>query len=424
MGSRIYKYLFITLAATLSQLSASAQNYNDTVAVYFRQGQSNIDRDLLNNNQRLDSITTILNHLNSDSGQFQITDVKVEGTASPEGAVSLNNRLSVARANKIKNFISKTVSLPAGVYSVGGSGRDWTGLYALIAADKSVPGRDEALNTVSQIITEVNNGNPQPENLIQILHSMNNGVTYRYIYTNLYPFLRTARVEVEYAKRLSLLNAVEYDEYFMPQWEENFRLGEVEIVPQVTRKPFYMALKTNLLYDVAAIPNIGAEFYVGKNLTIGADWMYGWWDVDKRHRYWRAYGGNIVARWWFGSRAQEKPLTGHHIGVFGGIVTYDFEFGHEGYMGGKPGGTLWDRCNQVAGIEYGYSLPLGRRLNMDFTIGLGYMGGKYIKYKPENSRYVWESTHRLSWWGPVKAEVSLVWLIGRGNYNTGKGGSR
>ncbi len=184
-----------------------------------------------------------------------------------------------------------------------------------------------------------------------------------------------------------------------------------------------MALKTNMLYDALAVPNIGAEFYVGRNWSVVGNWMYAWWSKDSAHRYWRIYGGDIAVRRWFGKAAGEKPLTGHHLGLYGGVVTYDFEFGGTGYMGGIPGGTLWDRCQYVAGIEYGYSLPIARRLNIDFTIGLGYRQGKRVKYEAGQKWYVWKSTVMERWIGPTKAEVSLVWLIGRGNENARKGGS-
>lgn len=189
-------------------------------------------------------------------------------------------------------------------------------------------------------------------------------------------------------------------------------------------RPFYMALKTNLLYDVALVPNIGAEFYVGRGWSIGGNWMYAWWKSDKRHNYWRMYGGELDIRKYFGRRASEKPLTGHHLGLYGQIFTYDFETGGRGYMGGKPGGTLWDRMNYAVGLEYGYSLPVGRRLNLDFTVGVGYWGGEYQKYLPEDGHYVWTETRQRHWFGPTKAEISLVWLLGRGNYNAKKGGKR
>lgn len=86
-------------------------------------------------------------------------------------------------------------------------------------------------------------------------------------------------------------------------------------------------------------------------------------------------------------------------------------------MGGQPGGTILDRALWSAGIEYGYSLPVARRLNLDFTIGLGWIGGKYHEYLPMDDCYVWQSTSRLDYFGPTRLEVSLVWLLGRGNTN-------
>lgn len=75
-------------------------------------------------------------------------------------------------------------------------------------------------------------------------------------------------------------------------------------------------------------------------------------------------------------------------------------------------------------LSYGYSLPLRRRLNMDFTIGIGYLTGTYMEYIPIDACYVWQATKNRHWWGPTKAEISLVWLLGRENINQGKKGGR
>ncbi len=47
---------------------------------------------------------------------------------------------------------------------------------------------------------------------------------------------------------------------------------------------------------------------------------------------------------------------------------------------------------------------------------LGYFGGEYYKYTYDenNDRYPWRNTERLNWFGPTKAKISLVWLIGSG----------
>lgn len=177
-----------------------------------------------------------------------------------------------------------------------------------------------------------------------------------------------------------------------------------------------MSLSTNGLYDLLLIPNIGAEIYLGHNLSIDANWHYAWWSSFKKHYFWRTYGGDIALRWWFGESAKQKPLTGHHVGLYGQIITYDFE------LGGK--GILADRWSWAAGVEYGYSLPIAKRLNLDFTVGVGYHGGEFYEYLPIDGHYVWQATKRRQYIGPTKFEVSLVWLIGCDNYNREKGGTR
>ena len=87
-------------------------------------------------------------------------------------------------------------------------------------------------------------------------------------------------------------------------------------------------------------------------------------------------------------------------------------------MGGKPGGAIWNKMNYAIGAEYGYSLPIARKLNIDFTLGVGYWGGIYHEYKPRDHYYVWQATKERRWVGPTKLEVSLVWLLGRENANS------
>ena len=197
--------------------------------------------------------------------------------------------------------------------------------------------------------------------------------------------------------------------------ERLFRQPDPVESAESAKKPFYMSLKTNLLYDLALVPNLGAEFYVGRGWSLGGTWMYAWWKNGHRHRFWRIYGGELDVRSYIGRRAAEKPLTGHHVGFYLQAGTYDFATGGTGYL-----------CDfgYGAGLEYGYALPIGRRLNLDFGIGFGYFGGEYETYEPADGHYVWRSTRRRHWFGPTRAEISLIWLIGAGNRNEKKGGKR
>ncbi len=182
---------------------------------------------------------------------------------------------------------------------------------------------------------------------------------------------------------------------------------------KTTYTHFPVAIKTNLLYDIAGVPNLGVEAVIKKSWTIGLNYMHAWWSTKSRNRYWRIYGGDIYARKYLGEKANERNFTGHHLGLYGQALTYDFEWGKKGIMGGIPGGNIFDKLNYGGGIEYGYSHPIARHLNLDFSLSLGYFGGEYIEYEPIDGYYVWMATKQRHYWGPTKAEISLVWYPGK-----------
>lgn len=397
----------------------------DTISIHFHQSKSALDLGFHENGEKLDSLLKIINQRKSENSFLTIKSVNVEGGASPEGSVSINEKLSRNRAHNIYDWFFERISIQDSTVNFKFLGRDWEGLKRSVEADPKVPDRAEVLEFIDSAIIE-NKDNNGGQDRLQELKRLGNGIPYAYLYQNLFPDLRKSSVIISYSSNKVPINdypKVSDPGIILRTELPDITIGFIDIENSISVcRPFYMGLKTNLLYDILAIPNVAVEFYIGKNWSIGADWMYGWWDNNRTHYYWRAYGGGVTLRRWFGRKANEKPLTGHHLGVYAGIVTYDFELGGTGYMGGIPKGTLWNRCNYMAGIEYGYSLPVARRFNIDFTLGIGYMGGKYIKYRPLKDVYQWESTNHLRWFGPTKAEISLVWLIGCDNYNRPKGG--
>lgn len=186
-----------------------------------------------------------------------------------------------------------------------------------------------------------------------------------------------------------------------------------------------VAVKSNLLLDALGVPSLGVEVPVAERWSMAANGACGWWNTDRRHRYWRLYGADLEVRYWMGPsslRTKWRALTGHHLGLYAQMFTYDFEFGKRGYMGGNPGENIFDKATYGIGLSYGYSIRLARRLNMDFSLGLGYFGGDCQEYHPDNGCYVYDRTRHIHWWGPTRAEVQLVWLLGRAKH--WKGGDR
>lgn len=179
-----------------------------------------------------------------------------------------------------------------------------------------------------------------------------------------------------------------------------------------------LLVSTNLLYDAALTPNIGAGISVGDRVTLLADWMYARWSNHNKRRYWRIYGGDVEVRYRIGARREGSPLGGHYIGAYGSLACYDFQAGL------SHTGVLSDTYNYAVGVSYTYSLPISTHFNIDFSLGIGYLWGKYKKHTPIDDCDVWLSTHKLKWLGPTRAGVSLVWLIGNRVKNSRKGGSR
>ncbi len=406
---------------------AFSQEIRKEIFLDFRINKGTLDTIYMNNAERLSEVISFLEEFKSDSA-FDMIEVSFCGSASPEGTIAINRRLSAERSKALEEYVLSHISLPDSIIVRCKDVFAWDRLIRLVE-ESDMQDKDEVLNILLNVPEYTyNNNGAITDSRKKHLMDLQGGRAWQYMLKHFYPHIRNASVVFIIKKEPPVekpegLQAMETLEEQRPA----FLAGAIQQRPPVAQgpeKPFYMAVKTNMLYDVAAVPNVGVEFYLGKNWSITGNWMYGWWNSDRHHRFWRIYGGELGVRKWFGKKADEKPLTGHHLGVYGQVFTYDFEWGGKGYMGGAPGKMLWDTPNYAVGIEYGYSLPIARRLNIDFTIGLGYWGGRYYVYTPHDGHYVWEATKNRHWFGPTKAEISLVWLLGRGNVNNMKGGAK
>lgn len=409
--------LILSLLMGIVSTVEAALPARDSVKIHFRQGYSMLELDFEGNRQALAQIVDSLQCRQDADSVWRLQRIEVIGGASPEGSVLMNKRLSQKRANKLFEYLSQYGELPDSMMTFTFLGRDWNGLIRLVEADPDVPYRDETLEFLRDIAERCRDGERVEDNNVGRLSRFRNGIPYRYMYDHLFPELRASRLCVWFERvwnpeKLPPIGAeVKFASPALEPLKEPIgtRIQPELPAEQPPRKPLYLGLKTNMLYDALAVPNIGAEIYLGRNWSLSGNWMYAWWKTDRRHWYWRTYGGDVAIRKWFGQKAREKPLTGHHIGLYGQMITYDFETGGRGYLA--------DRWSYAAGVEYGYSLPVGKRFNIDFSVGVGYMGGTYKEYLPDNTCYVWQATKQRHWFGPTKAEISLVWLIGYGNYN-------
>ena len=343
--NRMVSYLAASfLAVVLLALPASAQGGasfhacspadtaklgRETVKIWFRQSKIDYVPSLHDNQRNLENFTLKLDSIFTDKIHYRVRSIKFTGGASPEGSIGFNRWLSVKRAETLRNNLGGYVSFPDSLFTTVHLGRDWQGLEQRVMLDPDVPERDAVLKLLHE--------KTEP------LEELKRMRAYSYLYHKHFPELRASSLVVEYEKYPSLPKARLSSK---AEYTSNMQILPPPSPPssrqEESLRHYYLTLRTNLLYDLVLAPNIGAEFWLGKNFSIGLDWKYAWMKSDRLHFYWRDYGGDINFKYWFGDLSRQKPFQGHHIGAYAQVLTYDFEFGGKGIMGGLPGGTILD----------------------------------------------------------------------------------
>ncbi len=389
-----------------------SKSLSDTLFIYFKVGKSNIDTSFRNNGATLNTFNHFLTEYTNPRFNFILKGITLQGSTSPEGNLNWNrilaNRRADATAKYLKNEYSvnqQLVQKDNVTINTGAQHSAWPELRSTrVIVDYNRVSKEKPLPQVEQ---------PEPVKVESAVASRHK------IAGTAIPAATTATATATPTTEIPAAS----DLPGTPEQQQKFRI----------------AVKTNALYDILLTPNIGVEIPVTNNWTVAANWMYAWWKADPSSWYHRVYGGDIeirryIKQWpWKASSAMNSnraatkskastgkatsgksstgttnlaaPLTGWHIGAYAQMLTYDFEWGGTGYLGEK-----W---SYAAGIAVGYSKNIAKNLNLDFTLGVGYLTGEYKEYEPIDNCYVWQATKNRHWVGPTKAEVSLVWLLGR-----------
>ena len=416
----VKKIVMVVLMPTTLLANAYAASIQDSLrtTIYFRPGYSLLELSYRDNAANMKALTQGIQTIKGNPC-VQLQHIRILSAASPEGNSALNKRVAKRRGERLRNYLKETLVLPDSIFTVSSAGEDWQGLAALIAKEKP-PWRNKALQIIRHTPEWVTRNGKVVDGRKRQLQNLDGGKAWKYMLDNHFYTLRTGAVVVCEVKTLpaeSTPSAAEARPEPASQSPSSppFPAIPSQVHPDQEPPPVasYFALKSNLLYDALLVPNLSLEASIGSGWTLGAGGMLAWWSKDAKHRYWRIYGGDLEIRKYFGTLSKSKPLQGHHLGIYGEFLTYDFEFGAKGYQ---------SKATYAAGIKYGYSHPIANRLNLDFALGIGYLHSNYKTYVPKDGCYVYQETKKRKWLGPTQAEISLVWLLGKGNTNSkGKG---
>ena len=435
----VKKIVMVVLMPTTLLANAYAASIQDSLrtTIYFRPGYSLLELSYRDNAANMKALTQGIQTIKGNPC-VQLQHIRILSAASPEGNSALNKRVAKRRGERLRDYLKETLVLPDSIFTVSSAGEDWQGLAALIAKEKT-PWRNKALQIIRHTPEWVTRNGKVVDGRKRQLQNLDGGKAWKYMLDNHFYTLRTGAVVVCEVKTLAAESTPSAAEASLEQARsEQARLesaSQQSASQSPSSPPFpaipsqvhpssesqsppvasYFALKSNLLYDALLVPNLSLEASIGSGWTLGAGGMLAWWSKDAKHRYWRIYGGGLEIRKYFGTLSKSKPLQGHHLGIYGDFLTYDFEFGAKGYQ---------SKATYAAGIKYGYSHPIANRLNLDFALGIGYLHSNYKTYVPRDGCYVYQETKKQKWLGPTQAEISLVWLLGKGNTNKKKGGKK
>ena len=183
--------------------------------------------------------------------------------------------------------------------------------------------------------------------------------------------------------------------------------------PEMEDTKTVLALKTNLLYDAVSWLNFSVEVPIGDRFSALYYHQFPWWRWGKaKNEYCMRFlsiGGE--GRWWFKPMPREKTdtrikrdrLMGHFVGFYAESGKWDFE---------RKRDICYQGEHWSAGLSYGYAMPIGKRLNLELSLSMGYASIAYRGYTPsEDYEILWRDPEKVGRWhyfGPTKAQVSLV----------------
>lgn len=408
-----------------AKIQVSQAKENGEAIVYYSLSEDYIRPSHMHNGANLKEIRRILS--NPENRKQTIV---IEGSASPEGPVSVNTRLGVARAENLANWIIGQFPDMEDKVIVRSKGEDWEGLANAISGCSTIS--DDAKQELLDIINSSENADKKEELLKA--HA-----AYATVQTDCLPYIRFARIAglepapaqepaVEPAQEpvqepAPAVQETETEEVpVVEETPETEATNTVEEATQTIKRVPVAALTTNLLYEVGGaaatgfhtVPlTVGYEVPIGKHWSIYSDYLV--------TTPWHAWNNNadcaelmhwdLGARWYPGSSFKKpfafnsgtRVLEGWYASLGAGCGYYDFERNGKGYQGEEILGSL--------GI--GYSKALTDHWSLNFGIGVGPMYTRYRYYegRSNNTHLVYQYSGNMQYIGVTDAKVTLTYLF-------------
>lgn len=382
---------------TTSSVKAIIENF----AIWYKVDSIDINCNYLDNKRQIEHI---IHYLDKSP---RIDSITIYAWASPEGRYSWNKWLSQERAKTAKAFLLKhskdSLRLNAGKIRISPIAENWQGLRRLVEENYTRYDREQVISILHD--TSIS------DNVRKVrLQRLDGGRSWRYLIDNYMPQLRTATWVCVWVEAPPVLpnpgirdDVLTYDAGGIVT-----RRPILQEITEFKEKKMIMAARTNLLVPGL---NVGLEFPIKKNWSMGIDYYYPW-AVSKKNRWCGEMLGLFVdAKYWLpGDKYQwtkADRLQGHAIGLYAGAGYYDYQNIRHGYQG-----EYID-----AGVDYTFGLPVGPKDNkwmrIEFNVGLGWIRTWARHYVPSDdyTQLIKDSGVKnliFDYFGPTRASISFL----------------
>lgn len=408
--------ILIVIFNSTDQTKAHTPTIDSTsrFVIHFKFDKHEIEKNYMSNSSAIESMDLFLNQSNATE---TLDSILITAYSSPDGNVDYNLKLSKLRANTLKRYIEAHYPQTKDCFlKTKYLGENWQGLRDIVIHDINMPDKDKVIAIID---AEIN-----PATKEWRLRKLSNGKTWNYISKKHLHKLRSGascmilynKTDTTINKEIELINpqaTIEIPKDSIIKSQEKFISIHTYDQYNSSSKPL-LAIKSNLLYDLATLINAEIEIPIGKRWSISGEYTFPWWQSNSANWTIQLLAGHGAIKYWLGDRNNKSIMTGWNLGVYGGGGKYDMQiFSKNGNQG-----KFFD-----AGVQLGYTHEIGRNLRLEYLLCLGYMQAEYKEYeKIRNTqygdikvfKYPWQ-IKQLDWIGPTSAKISLVWLI---NYKT------
>ena len=344
----------------------------------------------------------------------RIDSIVIFSYASPEGPYRTNERLARKRGESAKKYIlsllneNPELNFNPSLIRLNPTAENWNGL------------REEIIQNYHQadkeLVLEILDSTLSSQQKKEQLMRLDNGRSWAHIKQELMPHLRYA-TWVTIWKSHPAETAIRYEhpdiKLEMPQMftSKSVRIPTVTVDSTDTRT--WLALKTNLLYDAISWLNFSIEAPLSDRFSVLYYHQFPWWRWGENRNEFcmRFLSIGAEGRWWFKpipheateSRIKRDRLTGWFAGVYLESGKWDFN---------RKRSICYQGEHWSTGLSIGYAMPIGKRLNLEFSLSAGYASIIHRGYEPSDDYsklyHLPEKDGTWHYIGPTKAQISLV----------------